>query len=238
VSPLLILITAGAIFSQWAQLPISQDQFLEETKELQTRYFPETKPLPGAQHVLERLKQSNIEIALATSSNSRNYDIKTAHLGSFFSVFEKIKIVKGDDPRLKPGRGKPAPDIFVLALKTINDSLASGIPKIHPEECLVFEDSVPGVEAGRRAGMQVAWVPHEGLLAEYRGREAEVLAGLTGEHEDDGTNDETEKRKRDESVQSGREHARVRGQAGELGDKWAVLYPSLEDFPLENYGIV
>lgn len=141
---------------------------------------------------------------------------------------------------MKPGRGKPAPDIFFLALQTINDSLkSSGQPEIYPEECLVFEDSVPGVEAGRRAGMQVCWCPHEGLLGEYNGREAQVLAGLTGEHKDDGTNDDAaSERTRDEDVKAGRVHARVRGQAGEIGDKWSLFYASLDNFPLVNYGIV
>jgi pseudouridine 5'-phosphatase len=54
------------------------------------------------------------------------------------------------------------------------------VEKIRPEECLVFEDSVPGVEAGRRAGMRVIWVPHRGLAGEFRGKEQEVLAGKTG----------------------------------------------------------
>jgi hypothetical protein len=36
------------------------------------------------------------------------------------------------------------------------------------------------VEAGRRAGMRVVWVPHPELAAEYRGREKEVLAGRIG----------------------------------------------------------
>jgi pseudouridine 5'-phosphatase len=176
---------------------------------------------------------------VATSSNERNFQLKTSHLPHIFDVFDKANIVKADDVRMNKGRGKPAPDIFLLALGTINDMLvALGKPEIHPEECLVFEDSVPGVEAGRRAGMQVVWCPHEGLLGEYKGREAQVLAGLTGEYEDDGTEDDADwEQKRDEWIKSGREHARVRGRPGELDDGWAVLYDSLKDFPLDYYGI-
>jgi pseudouridine 5'-phosphatase len=141
---------------------------------------------------------------------------------------------------MNKGKGKPAPDIFLLALGTINDMLvASGQSEIHPEECLVFEDSVPGVEAGRRAGMQVAWCPHEELLGEYKGREAQVLAGLTGEYEDDGSQDDKEwEQMRDEWIKQGREHARVTGKPGELDDGWAFLYDSLKNFPLDYYGIV
>jgi pseudouridine-5'-monophosphatase len=172
-------------------------------------------------------------MALATSSHEGNFKLKTAHLQSLFSVFEEEHRVLGDDPRIKVGRGKPAPDIYLLALKTLNDKLkANGEAEIFPEECLVFEDSVPGVEAGRRAGMQVLWCPHEGLLGEYTGREKEVLAGLTGEHkgEDDVVVSHIE-------GGDARPHKRVAGAPGEINDGWAVFVKSLVDFPYDWYGI-
>jgi HAD superfamily hydrolase (TIGR01509 family) len=49
-----------------------------------------------------------------------------------------------------PGRGKPAPDMFLLAASRL------GVP---PEDCLVFEDALPGIEAARTAGMHVVVVP-------------------------------------------------------------------------------
>lgn len=48
------------------------------------------------------------------------------------------------------GRGKPAPDMFLLAAERL------GVPA---DRCLVFEDAVPGIEAARAAGMQVVVVP-------------------------------------------------------------------------------
>jgi pseudouridine 5'-phosphatase len=211
----------------------------EKTKALQEKHFSTTQPLPGVEDLLQRLTKKNVNMAVATSSASRNFDIKTGHLGHVFDIFDKNCIVRGDDPRMPKGRGKPAPDIFLLALKLINESLAKeGRKEIHPEECLVFEDSVPGVEAGRRAGMQVAWCPHEGLLAEVREKTAIVLAGLTGEHKDDGTHNDAQLEKtRDEWLRQGRKHARVVGKPGEINDGWAILYDSLKDFPLDFYGI-
>ena len=49
-----------------------------------------------------------------------------------------------------PGRGKPSPDMFLLAAARL------GVP---PARCLVFEDAVPGIEAALAAGMQVVTVP-------------------------------------------------------------------------------
>ncbi|MCC7052403.1 MAG: HAD family phosphatase [Gemmatimonadaceae bacterium] len=48
------------------------------------------------------------------------------------------------------GRGKPAPDMFLLAAARLG---------VAPGRCLVFEDAMPGVEAARAAGMQVVVVP-------------------------------------------------------------------------------
>jgi HAD superfamily hydrolase (TIGR01509 family) len=49
-----------------------------------------------------------------------------------------------------PGRGKPHPDMFLLAAERL------GVPA---SQCLVFEDAMPGVVAARAAGMQVVLVP-------------------------------------------------------------------------------
>ena len=94
----------------------------------------------------------------------------------------------------------------------------------------MFEDSVPGVESGRRAGMQVVWCPHPELLNEYAGREEEVLAGLTGEHK------EVQTEALGTATQGGEVQKDVEAP-GQVGDGWAVLLKSLEDFPYERFGI-
>jgi pseudouridine-5'-monophosphatase len=212
--------SAGGIFHEWAQLPISREQFFIEQAELQRQLFPTTQPLPGIQKLLGDLSTArtregdNVHIALATSSHEVNFKLKTAHLEDLFSVFEGHRRVLGDDKRIPHGRGKPSPDIYLLALQTINSSLAEGEQEICPEECLVFEDSVPGVEAGRRAGMRVVWVPHPELYVEYQEREKEVLAGRTGEGGDVDLH-----------------------QLGEIDDGWADYLQNLVDFPYEKFGI-
>lgn len=219
---------SNALFHEWAQLPIPQEEYLAEVAALQQQHFQTSKPLPGVPELLQNLgrtrywetprggqPEKRVHIALATSSHSGNFRIKSAHLTDLFSVFETNRRVLGDDSRIAPGRGKPLPDIYLLALQTINDSLPAGERPITPEECLVFEDSVPGVESGRRAGMRVVWAPHPMLKKEYAGREAEVLAGRTGEA---GVDIDVH-------------------QLGELDDGWADYLENLVDFPYERYGI-
>lgn len=150
-----------------------------------------------------------------------------------FSAFPHEQRVLGDDPRIGKGRGKPLPDIYCLALETINADLrARGETEIKPEECLVFEDAVPGVEAGRRAGMRVVWCPHPGLWAAFSNREAEVLAGLTKEHKDE---EKAGAEKEAQYLESWR--VQGAGNPGQVGDGWAERLQSLEDFSYEKYGI-
>jgi pseudouridine-5'-monophosphatase len=157
-----------------------------------------------------------VYVALATSSVKENFKMKSSHpaTSGIFKVFDENLRVLWDDPRMAKGMGKPAPAIFLLALRKINESLPEGEEKITPKECLVFEDSVIGVEAGRRAKMRVVWVPHPGLAAEIRGRESEVLAGRAG------------------LISIGDEW-----QLGEIGDGWAVQLANLQNFPYDEFGI-
>ncbi|KIW63690.1 hypothetical protein PV04_08673 [Phialophora macrospora] len=239
---------AGKIFHQWAQLPISREEFLKRQAELQAEMFQNCKALPGVESLLDKLKSAHtkssaagpsspggwrpgrkVHIALATSSHRRNYEIKTARMRDLFATFPPRHIIVGDDDRIPKGRGKPLPDIYLLALQAVNETVAAegdGERPIAPEECLVFEDSVPGVEAARRAGMRVVWVAHPGLLEVYAGREEEVLAGRTGEHKEDDL-DHTE----------GIPMRGSPGQPGEIMDGWGELLPTLEVFDYSKYGI-
>ncbi|KAJ5083405.1 HAD superfamily hydrolase [Penicillium angulare] len=229
---------ASKIFHDWAQLPITPEETAAKQLSLQAKYFPQSQPLPGVTALLSDLVSSQstdqpVHIALASSSNSKNFKLKTDHLQELFSAFPQVHRVLGDDPRIGKGRGKPLPDIYLLALETINETLRTkGEPEIKPEECLVFEDAVPGVEAGRRAGMQVVWCPHPGLLEAYKGREEEVLAGLTGSHKEA---EKTPAEKEAEELQSWR--IQGAGTPGQLGDGWGQLVTSLESFPYQRYGM-
>jgi pseudouridine-5'-monophosphatase len=204
---------ASAILQRWARLPLPPEELHDQMAAMQRELFPTATPLPGVEKLLVDLSGTGVHMALATSSHEVNFRLKTSHLGELFKVFPKERQVLGDDERIAKGRGKPAPDIYLLALETVNGSLAEGEAKVRPEECLVFEDSVPGVESGRRAGMRVVWCPHPELFREFEAQTEEVLAGkVDAEGEDKGR--------------------------GEIGDGWAEHLVTLKNFPYERYGIV
>jgi pseudouridine-5'-monophosphatase len=224
-----ITLQAAEIFHAWAQLPLPRSTFTQKQAALQAQIFPLCQPLPGVPLLLKTLKRApNLHLALATSSHAKNFKLKTSDKIHLFSAFPIAQRVLGDDPRIPTGRGKPAPDIYLLALETINKKLrANGEEEITPAECLVFEDSVPGVEAGRRAGMRVVWCPHPELLNVYQGREKEVLAGIAN-----GADEEV-----DDALEVAGARTCGRGTARRLDDGWAVMVKSLEDFDYAKYGI-
>jgi pseudouridine-5'-monophosphatase len=153
-------------------------QYIAEQKALQLTRFPQVQPLPGALDLVSRLKSNGVGIALATSSTSSNYALKSSNLAHLFDLFEDVRVT-GDDMRVA-GRGKPQPDIFLTALSDLNAHLRkqnSDHVDIIPSECLVFEDGIPGVEAGLAAGMQVVWVPDEQILALHQDDVDTILKG-------------------------------------------------------------
>lgn len=224
--------TNGDLYNDWARLPIPREQHTRDVRVEMRRRFPDCAPLPGAEELLFNLsKKAHVaatgrpmRLALASSTKSEAYKLKMLSLRTRALVGNNIperNRVLGGDPRIRPGRDKPAPDIYRLALQDLNAAaLADGEEPILPRECLVFEDSVVGVEAARRAGMRVVWVPHPDVLMEYTGTELEVLAGRTGALAGhvlaDGEN----------------------GSVGECDDGWGECIHSLRAFEYHKYGIV
>jgi pseudouridine-5'-monophosphatase len=114
--------------------------------------------MPGIRKLVFHLRKHGIPMAVATSSRRRNFEMKTAHHQDIFECFEG-RVICGDDKQYNM-KGKPAPDIFLLTAATFLGRDV-GSPDAVPteknieerEKGLVFEDAIPGVQAGKRAGM-------------------------------------------------------------------------------------
>ncbi|KAH8915185.1 HAD-like protein [Atractiella rhizophila] len=147
---------ANRVLIDHYKLPLTPAELAAVMAPLQSTMFSKVQPMSGALDLLVTLVKNKVPIALATSSRSSTYVYKTTHLPHLFSHFPPHAIVKGDDPRVK--NGKPNPDIFIEAAKTLGLTTEE-----EWRRCIVFEDGIPGVEGAKKAGMKVVWVPDEGM---------------------------------------------------------------------------
>mmetsp|Transcript_15597 Transcript_15597/g.18215 ORF Transcript_15597/g.18215 Transcript_15597/m.18215 type:complete len:132 (+) Transcript_15597:3-398(+) len=107
---------------------------------------------------MERLAARNVPIAIATSSVRPSFDKKMAY---HKRIAELAKVVVcGDDPELR--RGKPNPDIFLLAAKRLGNAA--------PEKCIVFEDSPAGIQGAKAAGMLAVALPDKRFNGKNAGK--------------------------------------------------------------------
>lgn len=100
----------------------------------------EVGPLDGVHRFIANAKKAGLKVAVATSGAPAKVAINLKSIGLSESDFDLV--VTG--AMIK--RNKPAPDIYQLA------ALAMGLPT---EECLVMEDAINGIHAGKEAGCTV-----------------------------------------------------------------------------------
>ncbi|UCH15228.1 MAG: HAD-IA family hydrolase [Bacteroidales bacterium] len=93
--------------------------------------------LPGVFLFIEKARKRGLKMAVATSADKIKMDVNLRNIGLPEDAFSAT--VNGLEVRRK----KPYPDIFKIAAKKL---------KLLPEECLVVEDAVSGVEAAISAG--------------------------------------------------------------------------------------
>lgn len=116
----------------------------------------------GLVELLGFLKRENIPAAVATSTGQDRAEmiLKTAGVYEYFTGY-----VYGD----MLAASKPEPDIFWMAAEQIGQK---------PEDCLVLEDSTPGVMAGKAAGGAIIYIPDLVNVPE------DVKTGITAEMKD------------------------------------------------------
>jgi len=102
--------------------------------------------LPGALDFIEATKESGRKIAIGSSSRNALKILETLQIvDQFDAVIDGTKVSKG----------KPDPQTFQLGAEAL---------RVHPCECVVFEDAVAGVEAALAGGMYIIGVGDQKTL--------------------------------------------------------------------------
>jgi beta-phosphoglucomutase len=114
-------------------------EYAEEKEALFRELYTDIGPLNGLHSFLEKLEAQGIPKAIATSAPRANVDftISRTHIDRFFPVILDDSFVS---------KGKPDPEIYLKSAKAL---------AISPDQCVVFEDSLSGVQAAKRAGCKV-----------------------------------------------------------------------------------
>jgi len=125
-------------------LSVPTEELMRRRGEIAAEFFASRIGLfPSTRAVIKELRQMNLHLAVATSSVSASARpfLDRHGLTTFFEV-----ILTGEEIE----RGKPAPDIYLRTAEKL------GVPT---NECLVIEDALSGIAAGKDAGMRVAAIP-------------------------------------------------------------------------------
>lgn len=94
-------------------------------------------PLPGVHEFISKCRRKGLKLALATSADMVKMEVNLNETGLSRNSFNSI--ITGLDVKKK----KPSPDIYLKAAESLG---------LKPGDCLVVEDAVSGIKAGKDAG--------------------------------------------------------------------------------------
>lgn len=143
-------------------IPDSIEVMKEQWNQMAWQKYTQEVPLKkGALEFLEYCRSHHIKLGIATSNSKELVTavLDALHIQNYFDC-----VVTG----CEVNKGKPAPDIYLKAASKCN---------VLPEKCLVFEDIIAGITAGKTAGMRVCAV--EDAYSISMQHEKEVLADYT-----------------------------------------------------------
>ncbi|WP_304141145.1 beta-phosphoglucomutase [Mesoflavibacter zeaxanthinifaciens] len=138
----------------WGNKTISEDKFNALMASKNDDYLSfiakmnQEEILPDVPKVLNYLKTQNQPISLGSASKNARQILEKVDLLKQFDA-----IVDGNDV----SKAKPDPEVFLIAAKALNKK---------PEDCIVFEDSVAGVQAANTANMISIGIGEENVLHE------------------------------------------------------------------------
>lgn len=119
-------------------VPVEEMTIKRENMILDIMGKEDIKPVSGIPEFLRSIEEKGLTTAVASSSDYKliNLILDRLKIAQYFD-----SVTSGSDVK----RGKPSPDVFLLAAERIG---------IEPSECLVVEDSENGVKAAKAAGMK------------------------------------------------------------------------------------
>jgi beta-phosphoglucomutase len=117
-------------------------RYAEEKEALFRSLYTDIKPVKGLIAFLENLDKHKISRAIATSAPRANVDftLEKTNTGKYFKTILDDSFVT---------EGKPNPQIYLKSAKALG---------FDPANCIVLEDSLSGVKAGKRAGCKVVGI--------------------------------------------------------------------------------
>jgi beta-phosphoglucomutase len=110
----------------------------------------QSEVLEGVLPILQFLKEHNQLIALGSASKNARPILEKTNIIQYFDA-----IVDGNDVI----NAKPDPEVFLQAAKLLN---------VNPEDAIVFEDSVAGIQAANIANMTSVGIGEESILNEAK----------------------------------------------------------------------
>lgn len=138
------LTLSSGFYKDTFQLAPPLEELIEQRIDVAAQFYAEQVPIfEGVVETLLKLQSMNLKIALATSSVSRLIlpFLKRHQIEKYFDA-----VITGEMVR----NGKPHPDIYLMAAQKC------GVPA---QECIVIEDALSGLQAGRSAGAQTIAIP-------------------------------------------------------------------------------
>jgi putative hydrolase of the HAD superfamily len=144
--------TGAATFNAAAHLqsllsdPLDLEDLQKRQNHISHSLVDEQTVMPGVLDYLQEAKRLGLKLAIASSSPHSWVDTHAKRLG-IFAAFDHV--ICAED--VAPGRTKPHPDLYLLALERL---------RVRKDEAIVFEDSPNGVRAARSAAIFVVAVPN------------------------------------------------------------------------------
>ncbi len=139
---------------KWGNMELTKDEFNRQMALKNENYLSyvekmgEDEILPGVPKLLDYLKENKIPLALGSASKNARSILNKINLYDRFDA-----IVDGNDV----SKARPDPEVFIIAAERLH---------VKPEDCIVFEDSVAGIQAAKNGRMLSIGIGDKKILNE------------------------------------------------------------------------